>query len=78
MPPLLCLYIYRAGLDTWFVQDDYAWLGLRLQVHDMASLLRAVFMPSEHGTFRPFSERGFFLRLEEATSEWRIQDNPDL
>ena len=61
VPPLLCLYIYRAGLDTWFVQDDYAWLGLRLQVHDMASLLRAVFMPSEHGTFRPFSERGFFL-----------------
>jgi hypothetical protein len=61
LPPLACLFIYRYGLDVWFTQDDYAWLGLHNQVNDLPSLLRAVFTPAEHGTFRPFSERGFFL-----------------
>jgi hypothetical protein len=63
LPSLFCLALYWQGLTIWFLHDDFAWLSLRFQVHDWPSLLRAVFTPAEHGTFRPLSERGFFLLL---------------
>ncbi len=61
LPSLFCLALYWKGLTIWFLHDDFAWLSLRFQVYDWNSLLRAIFMPAEHGTFRPLSERGFFL-----------------
>ena len=64
IPPLLCFVIYRRGLTAWFQADDFAWLNLRLQVHDARSLLHALFAPMAQGTIRPWSERGFFLAFE--------------
>lgn len=61
IPPLFCLVLYKRGLTAWFQADDFAWLGLRLQVHDQGSLLHALFAPMAQGTIRPWSERAFFL-----------------
>ena len=61
LPSLICLALYWKGLTIWFLQDDFAWLSLRFHVHDWPSLLRALFVPAGHGTFRPLSERGYFL-----------------
>ncbi len=63
-PPLLCLAIYWRGLLAWFQADDFAWLALRLQVHDWRTLLHALFAPMAQGSIRPISERGFFLVFE--------------
>ena len=60
-PPLLCLALYWYGLKTWFLHDDFAWLHLRFEVHSWADLWYALFAPAAHGTFRPLSERAFFL-----------------
>jgi len=60
-PPLLFLAVYWEGLWIWFVQDDFAWLGLNLRLQDGPSLWTLLFTPTEHGTLRPFSERGFFV-----------------
>ena len=64
IPPLLCFAIYWPGLTAWFQADDFAWLALRLDVHDWHSLLRALFAPMAQGTIRPWSERTFFLVFE--------------
>ena len=64
IPPLLCFVIYWPGLTAWFQADDFAWLALRLEVHDWHSLLRALFAPMAQGTIRPWSERAFFLAFE--------------
>jgi hypothetical protein len=61
VPPAFCLVLYYWGLRAWYQQDDFAWLGQRLRIHDVHDFLRAVFGPSVHGTFRPFSERLFLL-----------------
>ncbi len=61
LPSLFCLALYWKGLTIWFLHDDFAWLSLRFQVYDWPSLMRALFTPTGHGTFRPLSERGFFL-----------------
>jgi len=61
LPPLFCLILYWPGLKTWFLDDDFAWLQLRWQVHSWQDLWRALFTPTRHGTFRPLSERAFFL-----------------
>lgn len=45
----------------WFRTDDFAWLGLRLEVHGPVSLARALFLPEAQGTVRVLSERLFFL-----------------
>jgi len=63
-PPLLCLAIYWRGLLAWFQADDFAWLALRLQVHDWRTLVHALFAPMAQGSIRPLSERGFFLVFE--------------
>ncbi|PYT30705.1 MAG: hypothetical protein DMG58_13745 [Acidobacteria bacterium] len=63
-PPLLCLAIYWRGLLAWFQADDFAWLGLRLQVHDWHTLMHALFAPMAQGSIRPWSERGFFMVFE--------------
>ncbi len=63
-PILFLLWIDRFGLRCWFLQDDFAWLGLLRTVHRSHNLLAALFAPAAQGTIRPWSERGFFLLFE--------------
>ncbi|MEZ5398249.1 MAG: hypothetical protein R2729_01185 [Bryobacteraceae bacterium] len=55
------LSVYGEGLDCWFQQDDFAWLGLKDEVRDWPSFLNAMFAPKAQGTFRFLSERAYFL-----------------
>jgi hypothetical protein len=55
---------YADGLRTWFVADDFAWLGLLRQVHGADDVFRILFGPAAQGTLRPFSDRGYFLLIE--------------
>jgi Predicted membrane-bound mannosyltransferase len=64
LPSLLCLIIYWYGLKAWFLQDDFAWLGLRLMIHNQRDFWAALFTPMAQGSVRPLSERGFFLLFE--------------
>src|SRR5689334_98540 len=61
--PLFCFVLYHGALRAWFQADDFAWLALRLDVHDWRSLLHALFDPMAQGSVRPLSERAFFLVL---------------
>lgn len=61
IPIAFCLIVCWYGLTAWFQEDDWAWLQLREEVHSAKDLFRAIFMPTGHGTFRPLSERLFFL-----------------
>ncbi|MDE3197265.1 MAG: glycosyltransferase family 39 protein, partial [Acidobacteriota bacterium] len=63
-PPAFLLWLFHDGLNCWFLQDDFAWLGLVRQVHGGRDLLHALFAPAAQGTIRPWSERGFFLLFE--------------
>jgi hypothetical protein len=53
--------LYKYTLRAWFQEDDFAWLGLRLQVHNWSDLAHALFAPMAQGTVRPLSERAFFM-----------------
>jgi hypothetical protein len=61
VPALVCLCVFWPGIVAWFQRDDFAWLGLRLEVWDAHSLWQALFAPKAQGTIRPWSERGFFM-----------------
>jgi hypothetical protein len=61
LPPLVCVALYWYGLKTWFRADDFAWLGLDLDIFRLRDLLAALFAPQAQGTIRPLSERAFFL-----------------
>lgn len=61
VPPLFCLWVYWLGLKTWFYQDDFAWLHLRLEIPQRFSFWSALFSPMAQGTIRPWSERAFFM-----------------
>ena len=60
-PPLFCVYVYWYALNGWFQQDDFVWLGLLRSVHGARDLFLALFKPTIHGTWRPWSDRAFFL-----------------
>jgi hypothetical protein len=60
-PPLFCVYLYWYALNGWFQQDDFVWLGLLRSVHGAHDLFLALFKPTIHGTWRPWSDRAFFL-----------------
>jgi hypothetical protein len=64
IPIVFLFWLYSDGLRTWFVADDFAWLGLISNVHNLHDLLSKLFSPAAQGTIRPWSERGFFLLLE--------------
>jgi hypothetical protein len=66
IPIVFLFWLYFNGLRTWFVADDFAWLGLIRDVHNFRDLLRELFAPAAQGTIRPWSERGFFLLFESA------------
>jgi len=63
LPALVMLAVHWHGLCTWFQQDDFAWLGLLREVREGVSLTETLFHPSQHGTWRPLSERAYFLLL---------------
>jgi hypothetical protein len=60
-PPVFCVYVYWYALNGWFQQDDFVWLGLLPDVHGARDLWLALFKPTIHGTWRPWSDRVFFL-----------------
>ena len=60
-PSLFCLVLYWPGLISWFQQDDFVWLNLPNQAHGWHRLLSTLFHPTVQGTWRPLSERVFFL-----------------
>ncbi|HXJ44447.1 MAG TPA: hypothetical protein VNH18_34490 [Bryobacteraceae bacterium] len=64
VPIAFLLWLYREGIDVWFMQDDFAWLSLLRQVHSWQDVVRVLFEPAAQGTIRPWSERGFFLLFE--------------
>jgi 4-amino-4-deoxy-L-arabinose transferase-like glycosyltransferase len=63
-PVFFLFWVYREGLQCWFIADDFAWLGLLRQYHSPGDLLSILFAPAAQGTIRPWSERGFFLLFE--------------
>jgi hypothetical protein len=64
-PLAICLAVYWQGLWSWFQQTDFIWLDLRNHVANLPTLVWAMCAPMAQGTFRPFSERGFFLLLSD-------------
>lgn len=61
LAPLVCSLVYRQSFVVWFARDDFAWLGVGLEIIDFPSLLGAVFGPRAQGTIRPLSDRLPFL-----------------
>jgi len=59
--PAFALLIYWRVPLTWFANDDFAWLGLPLQVHRARDLIAVLFAPRAQGTVRFLGERLFFL-----------------
>jgi hypothetical protein len=62
-PPLVCLALYWHGLASWFRADDFAWLGIGLEVQSWRDLPHVLFSARAQGTIRPLSERLFFMLL---------------
>src|ERR1700689_1965616 len=58
--PLAGMLLYWRAPFLWFVNDDFAWLGLPAEARTHG-LLYALFSPFAQGTVRVFSERIFFL-----------------
>lgn len=63
LPPACLAVLYWNGLQSWFQQDDFAWLGLPVEYRGGKSLWKLVIAPQAQGTIRPLSERLFFLVL---------------
>ena len=63
LPMLFCVAVHWLALKTWFYLDDFAWLGLRLELHAPHDLIQILFKPQAQGTVRTLSERLFFLVL---------------
>src|SRR5262249_17621139 len=59
--PLACLILFWRVPHIWFLNDDFAWLGMPLEVNHASDLIRVVFTPKAQGTIRFLSERLFFL-----------------
>jgi hypothetical protein len=64
LPLVFLVWLFQDGLRCWFINDDFAWLGLIRRLDSPGSLLRTLFEPAAQGTIRPWSERGFFLLFE--------------
>jgi len=58
--PVAGMLLYWRTPTLWFVNDDFAWLGLPAEVR-AHGLSYALFTPFAQGTIRLFSERIFFL-----------------
>lgn len=60
-PCVVLFAVHYNALRTWFFMDDFAWLGLRIDLNSLRDLLRVLFEPMAQGTVRTLSERLFFL-----------------
>jgi len=58
---VFCTLLYKYTLRAWFQEDDFAWLGLGLQVSTWRDFLHVMFAPMAQGSIRPFSERAFYM-----------------
>ncbi len=63
-PVLAALALYQRSFRIWFLNDDFAWLGLGLSLENGGTLWSALFSPMAQGTIRTLSERLFFLAFE--------------
>ncbi len=62
VPMLFCLAVHWLAIRTWFSGDDFAWLGLPLELHGrLSDWLNVLFEPRAQGTVRTLSERLYFL-----------------
>ncbi|HEY3741492.1 MAG TPA: hypothetical protein VGL53_16685 [Bryobacteraceae bacterium] len=61
LPCVVLFVVHYNALRTWFLMDDFAWLGLHLQYFGPRDLLEILFKPQAQGTVRVLSERLFFL-----------------
>lgn len=61
IPAAIAIAVYWRAATAWFQQDDFAWMSLIASVRDGESIWLALFKPSQHGTWRPLGERGYFL-----------------
>lgn len=59
--PAVCLLFFWRAPWIWFFQDDFAWLGLPLELNHFSDLPRILFLPKAQGTVRFLSERLYFL-----------------
>ncbi len=64
LPSLFCLILYWSGYTVWFHDDDFAFLGLLPRIHNWGDLSEALFQPTVHGTWRPLSERAYFIAVQ--------------
>ena len=58
--PLVSLIVFRRVFSTWFLKDDFGWMGLRDIAHDYG-IFYALLHPYAQGTVRVLSERVPFL-----------------
>jgi len=58
--PIVGLIVFYRALTTWFLNDDFGWMGLIWGVRS-DGLIRTLFTPMAQGTVRVFSERAPFL-----------------
>ena len=61
LPCVVLFAVHYNALRTWFLMDDFAWLGLRLEYYTPRDLIGILFQPRAQGTVRVLSERLFFL-----------------
>ena len=66
LPCLLLFAVHYNALRTWFFMDDFAWLGLRMELNGFRDLMSILFQPRAQGTVRTLSERLFFLVFSSA------------
>jgi hypothetical protein len=55
--------LYWPALHAWFQADDFAYLNLLSGIHTRGDFWRALFHPTEHGAWRPVSERTSAMTL---------------
>jgi hypothetical protein len=61
LPSLFLFALHWQGIFTWFHADDFAWLRLAAATDRWSELPGALFRFEAQGTFRPWSERAFFI-----------------
>ena len=61
LPSLICAWLHRDGLHSWFQADDFAFLGANTEYYNWPTFWRAVFHATPQGGFRPWSEHLFFF-----------------
>ncbi len=63
VPLAVCCAIHWAGLQSYFWADDFAWLNQKQMLKDGYTLTELLFTPTQHGTWRPWTDHLFFIVL---------------